>query len=248
MFKNEANQNVDLRVLWRWWLMSFCVGVLNVVAFIGLGTFATHVTGFATLFGVHAATLNFGNALAALAVPLFFLLGAVVSGLGVEARVRRNKIPHYDYVMYFAAFLLVVGAVLGRFNDFNIDIKQTHLHIEKNIILLSLICFSSGLVNAALSYSSHSTVRVTHLTGVTTDLGRGIAELISLKIHKLPTTKKDHRVNFLHVMTIFSFVLGSLVGAFLFQGILFDALIIPAVYFIYAGMNGGDMGSRTPDL
>jgi uncharacterized membrane protein YoaK (UPF0700 family) len=76
--------------------MSFFAGALNAIAFIGLGTFATHVTGFATLFGVHLAEEQFANAWTALIVPIFFLIGAVISGLCVEARVRRKLVPHYD--------------------------------------------------------------------------------------------------------------------------------------------------------
>lgn len=215
--------------------MSLCAGVLNAIAFIGLGTFATHVTGFATLFGVHVAGSRPGNALAALAVPLFFLGGAVISGLCVEARVRRNKMPHYDYVMYFCSFLLVLACIIG---DFRGTDPQSYIHLQRNFTLLSLICMSSGLINAALSYSSRSTVRITHLTGVTTDLGRGIAEFISLRAHRVPTTKSDLRLNLLRTLTIFSFALGSLIGAFLYRALFFNALLFPAAYFVYAGEHG----------
>lgn len=178
MFTKDANQDVDLFIIIHWLLMSLFAGVLNAIAFIGLGTFATHVTGFATLFGVHTAEQHLGNALTALAVPLFFLTGAVISGLCVEARVRRNKKPHYDYVMYACSLLLIVACGIGQLKT--PVVNPSYLHMENNFFLLSAICLASGLINAALSYSSHSTVRITHLTGITTDLGRGRCVSLSL--------------------------------------------------------------------
>src|SRR5690606_16288867 len=162
MFTKHANQKIDYFVAVHWLLMSGCAGILNAVAFIGFGTFATHVTGFGTLIGIHASEFRWGHAFAALAVPSFFLIGAIVSGLCVEARVRRDRPPHYDYVMYFCSFLLFLACVVGT--NRNIDVVQTYLHVKKNFFLLSSICLASGLINAALSYSSRSTVRITHLT------------------------------------------------------------------------------------
>src|SRR5690606_18900159 len=137
---------------------------------------------------------------------------AIVSGLCVEARVRRDRPPHYDYVMYFCSFLLFLACVVGT--NRNIDVVQTYLHVKKNFFLLSSICLASGLINAALSYSSRSTVRITHLTGITTDLGRGIAEYITLRLANRKKPEEELRINLLRAMTIGSFIIGSLVGAF----------------------------------
>lgn len=216
--------------------MSFFAGSMNAISFVGFGTFATHVTGFATLFGVNVASNHFGNAIAALSVPLFFLAGSVISGLWVEARVRRQLKPHYDYVMYLSSFLLSAACIIGTFREQIID--PTYLHIEKNFVVLSLICLTSGLINAALSYSSRTTVRITHLTGITTDLGRGIAEMIALRFYGMKETHVDMRMNGLRALTILSFALGSVFGGFLYLWAQFAALLIPAAYFIYAGYRG----------
>lgn len=235
MFTRQANQNVDAFILIHWLLMSLCAGMMNSVAFVGLGTFATHVTGFGTLFGVHAAGLQWKNAMAALAVPLFFLGGSIISGLCVESRVRRNKQPHYDYVMYGCCILLLFACFLGQSRG--PEIAQTEVHLSRNFVLLSLICLSSGLINAALSASSRSTVRITHLTGVTTDLGRGIAELITVGITHAPDAQKELKLNLLRVFTILSFMSGALLGAILFREISFYVLLIPGLYCAYAGMH-----------
>lgn len=216
--------------------MNFFAGSMNAISFIGFGTFATHVTGFATLFGVNVASNHFGNALAALSVPLFFLAGSVISGLCVEARVRRQLKPHYDYVMYLCSLLLSIAYLVGTLQEKVIN--PTYLHLEKNFVVLSLICLTSGLVNAALSYSSRTTVRITHLTGITTDLGRGIAEMIALRFYGMKETTTGVRMNILRILTILAFTLGSVFGAYLFLWTAFGGLLLPAFYFIYAGRHG----------
>lgn len=240
MFTKDANQDVDTFILVHWLIMIACAGVMNAVAFIGLGTFATHVTGFATLFGVHASHFEFGNALAALAVPLFFLLGSIISGLCVEARVRQGKAPYYDYVMYMCSILLLIACFIGNVKESNPGVGA--LHLQKNFLLLSLICLSSGLMNAVLSHSTHSTLRITHLTGVTTDLGRGIAELISLRTYR--GMRAEVKVNLQRGLTIVAFAIGSLFGAVIFRAIDFSVLILPAVYFAYAGNHGRKLRSE----
>lgn len=235
MFTHDANPEVDSFIVLHWLLLSVCAGIMNTVAFIGLGTFATHVTGFATLFGVNAAEFQIGNALTALVAPMFFLVGSVISGLCVEARVRRRRAPHYDYVMYLASFLLVAACVIGTLKTF--DPERT-LHLRRNAMLLSMICMASGLLNAALSYSSHSTVRITHLTGVTTDLGRGIAEMIALRTLRVSELRNDLRMNLLRGFTILAFMAGAVVSAMLFSKLHFKVLLMPAAYLVYAGEHG----------
>ena len=236
MFTRDADQETDSLIWIHWLLMSVCAGIMNSVAFIGLGMFATHVTGFATLIGVNVASFQWRNALTALSVPIFFLLGAIISGLCIEARLRNGKKPHYDYVMYLCSLLLILAVYCSTVETFNSD--PSHLELKNSFFLLSLICMTSGLMNAALSHSSHSTVRITHLTGITTDLGRGISELISTGHKSYPGKEKVLRLNRLRALTVGAFILGSLSGAILFQFIAFKTLLISAVYFGYAGRHG----------
>ncbi len=242
MFTKDTHQELTPLIYTQWMLLIFCAGIMNVTAFMGLGTFATHVTGFATLFGVHTSELRWGNALAALSVPLFFLLGAIISGICIDGRIRKGRFPHYDYVMMLCAVSLFAACWIGNVKIFAVD--QTYEHIKKNFVLLSLICLPSGLLNAAVSYSSKATLRITHLTGVTTDLGRGIAELISTRGTHSAHVDKEKRLVRLRIGTILSFVAGSTVGGLLFKRIDFDVLLLPAVYFLYAAIHGRQVKNR----
>ena len=163
----------------------------------------SHVTGFATLFGVHLAHGEVAAAIGISSVPIAFLLGATTAGLLIDRQIHLGKKPHYDYVMYLSAACLAASALGQNFTQ------------QPNYFLLVLLCLASGLQNAATTSSSGSSVRTTHLTGITTDLGLGIARRITLK-GKDPCSKKENEANLLRIGTIFSFACGSCVAAWLF--------------------------------
>ena len=239
MFTRDADGKTENIILIHWLLMSVCSGVMNSVAFIGLGMFATHVTGFATLIGVGLAHLEWRNALTAMSVPLFFLLGSIISGSCIEVRLRNQQKPHYDYVMYLCSLLLLIAVIFSERKGFEVDL--VNFQLKNSFLLLSLICMASGLLNAALSHSSHSTVRITHLTGITTDLGRGISEMISSGFKFFPDQQRVVRINRLRALTVISFIMGSLLGAVSFATFSFRTLLVPALYFVYAGFHGRDI-------
>lgn len=230
----RIDEEYGLRVLIHWLGTTFFSGLMNAVAFVGLGMFATHVTGFATLLGVHLASGRWIEALTAIAVPLFFLAGSIISGLLIDARLKNSKYPHYDWVMYLCVTLLLLAVYFSELRAIPVDF--VHFELKNNLIPLSAISMASGLMNAALSHASHSTMRIAHLTGITTDLGRGIAELISFRFQKFPERERVLKTSRLRALTVAFFILGSLLGALLFQRMGFFALLFPATYFLYAGI------------
>ena len=235
MFNYTRSEDVySGSVIVHWLGITFFSGFMNAVAFVGLGMFATHVTGFVTLLGVHMASAHWRQAVTALFVPVFFLLGAVVSGLWIEARLRNSKRPRYDWVMYFCTALLLLTIYTSDFKMVQVDF--IHFDLSHNFMPLSAISMASGLMNAALSHASHSTMRIAHLTGITTDLGRGIAELITGQFRSLAEKEQILRLSWLKGLTISFFIFGSLFGTLLFQKLAFTALILPAIYFLYAGV------------
>ncbi|MBU6375186.1 MAG: DUF1275 family protein, partial [Bdellovibrionales bacterium] len=95
-------------------------------------------------------------------------------------------------------------------------------------VVLAALCMASGLQNAALTSSSLGSVRTTHLTGVTTDLGLGLARLVSLKKGD-ERLDAERRANRLRAGTISAFIVGSTVGAIVFSQAQYSGFLIPAV-------------------
>lgn len=235
MFNHRFDEPPNRRVILNWFLMSFNGGCINAGGFIATGRFVSHVTGFATIFGVDIMSNQIKAALSILSVPIFFMLGAFIAGLLIDRQVYQNKRPHFDWVMGLCAiclFLAAAGDILnfGSFGD-------TAFLLKRSYVLLGLLCLASGLQNAAITSSSGSSVRTTHLTGLTTDLGLGLARTITFDL-SAEKHKKESRANKLRAGSILSYVLGSAIGAFFFLKFHYLGFILPGLIALYACWQG----------
>src|SRR4051812_2049393 len=84
-----------------WLSMAFQAGAINAGGFLACHRFVTHATGFATLFGTEFTQGHLTTAFSMLSVPLFFLIGAMISGFFIDRRLRRNERPRYDWMFGF---------------------------------------------------------------------------------------------------------------------------------------------------
>jgi uncharacterized membrane protein YoaK (UPF0700 family) len=231
MFHHHVDDASASRVFVKWYILAFAAGSINTGAFLAVGRFVTHMTGFGTLFGVEASNARWESAFGILFVPAFFLLGTMISAYMVDHRFHRGKRPHYDWVMFLEALCLIAAAVGGQlhfFGNFGDPLK-----LKTDFALLALLCLASGLQNAAITSATGSSVRTTHLTGITTDLGIGIVRALALKGHR-----KDHdrevRAIWLRAGTIISFYSGSAIGAILFLKVQYRGFYLPAAIALFA--------------
>lgn len=235
MFSHRFDQNASNIVVFHWFLLSFNGGAINAGGFLATGRFVSHVTGFATLFGVDVTSHQVEAAFGILSVPLFFLLGAFLAGLLIDRPIYRNQKPHFDWVMGLSALCLFLAAGggellhFGRFGD-SIGLKQSY-------VLLVLLCLASGLQNGAITSSSGRSVRTTHLTGLTTDLGLGLARIFTFDL-KQSRFHSEVRANYLRIGSIIAFVIGSAIGAWIFLKLGYKGFILPGLISTYAAWHG----------
>ena len=229
MFKHRISEQAGFKTYLDWFLLAFLAGSVNSGGWIACGRFVTHVTGFATLAGVEAAAGLWQEALGMLTVPVYFLLGVMVSAYLVDRRSGRN--PHYWRVMAAVMALLAIAALGGHWGWFGEF--EDPLELRRDYFFLALLCAASGLQNAALTSASGATIRTTHLTGITTDLGIGIVRVAALeKDH--PERRAEIIANSLRVATIAAFMVGSCVGAILFFKIGYLGFALPTAIALYA--------------
>lgn len=186
--------------------------------------FVSHVTGFATFFGHEINQPDSSHALGMLVVPLFFLIGTMLSGFLVDIRLKQHKTPKY-YLSFGIIFLLIstvfVSGVSGQLGVFGQPINTAG-----DYILLILLCLTCGIQNGSVTTVSKSVIRTTHLTGITTDLGIGLMRLInSSKLQEDLSNEKKAIV--MRMGIIFFFGLGSVVGGFAFQRLGYLGFFIP---------------------
>lgn len=243
MFRYRFDEAPDRGVLAHWLLLAFNAGCINAGGFLATGRFVSHVTGFATLFGVERQQFGLRAALPILSVPLFFLLGVTVAGLMTDRRVRLRRAPRYDAVMALCAACLLLAAVTGGSEYFGAFGES--FHIKHTYLLLALLCLASGLQNGAITSSSGSSVRTTHLTGLTTDLGLGLARLMTFQSGE--RLRDELLANGLRLGTILAFIAGSAVGAALFSSLHFLGFLLPASVAGYAAWHGYRLRRAAPE-
>ena len=221
--------------------LSVLSGSVNAGGFLAVSRFVTHVTGFATLFGVDLARGNFEDAFAILSVPVFFLLGAMTSSYFIDRRYQQNKSPRYGLVLSIVCFCLVAVAALG--NAHNFSTFGATLKMSRDYELLALLCLASGLQNAAISTASGGVFRTTHLTGLTTDLGIGISRVLFPGTDE-GVNARERKALKLKALAIASFIVGSVAGAFLFLRFQYLGFLFPALIALYSAFQTTGVSGR----
>ncbi|MBF5038622.1 DUF1275 domain-containing protein [Methylophilus sp. 13] len=198
-------QRLPRWVEWGGFLMALNAGFINAVGVLGFRHQAvSHLTGISTFFSIEIMQGDGLQALHLLCVMLFFLLGAMLSGviIGHEAL----KLGHqYHWALWLEAGLLAAAILL----------LNTGWHSGQ--WLASAAC---GLQNAMTSTYSGAVVRTTHVSGLFTDIG------IALGL-RLRGKAVDKRRLTLYLLLIGGFVCGGVLGACSFMRWHFNALWLP---------------------
>lgn len=147
----------------------------------------------------------------------------------VERPLHRGKKPYYALVMSCSFLCLVLAIVFGSNGWFG-SFGETHL--KSDYLLLALLCMASGLQNAAVSCSSRHSIRISHMTGNTTDLGIGIVRVLLLE-KNTPQYDDERSATWLRAGIIGAFVLGSAAGAVLFIHFHYFGFLLPASLALY---------------
>lgn len=199
--------------------LAFIAGSVNAVGFLGFKHQAvSHLTGTSTILGSELARGDLVTSGHLLLILLFFVLGAVASGLIIrDAHLRLGR--RYGVALLIeAALLLLAMWLLNNGSDWG--------HY-----LASAAC---GLQNAMASTYSGAVIRTTHVSGMFTDLGIFIGQAMrGLKV--------DGRRVKLYLFLISGFIVGGSVGAAAYIRWSYSALALPAaiatalslVYWLY---------------
>jgi uncharacterized membrane protein YoaK (UPF0700 family) len=214
-----------------WMMMAFQAGALNIGGMMACHSFVSHTTGYATIFGMTLVEVHDALPLLKVAsIPIFFLLGSMLSGVFVDLRIQTHRTPKYYVVFAVMCFILlgvIIAAEHGSFGEFGEPLK-----LKRDFALIGLLCLACGLQNGAITSVSKAVVRTTHLTGITTDLGIGLVRILSGKKHQRHWPD-EWKANFMRVGIILFFITGSATGAFFFLHYQFLGFILPLVTALY---------------
>jgi len=214
--KRSYRHNMRLAIL-----LCLNAGFINAAGFLAFSVLTTNVTGHAALLAVNMATMNF-RATRMVALWLFlFLAGAFLSSFYISA-VGRNKSFAYTMPIVFIIVVLLFVAFFGH--HYNNTLPETEYFAGS-------LLFSMGIQNAMVSMISGSVVRTTHLTGMFTDLGIDLSEAVHS--FRTPNAITKRRI-ILRLAIISSFLLGGILGSFMFLQIRFAAFYAPVGILVIA--------------
>jgi uncharacterized membrane protein YoaK (UPF0700 family) len=220
-----------------WMAMAFQAGALNTGGFLACHRFVSHVTGFGTLVGTEAARGDVVATLGMVAVPGFFISGAMISAFFVDRRIQRGIKPLYPFVMFLVLILSASVLSLGLTGFFG-PFGDTQ-NLMTDYVLLAALCLACGLQNATVTSSFGAVVRTSHLTGITTDLGIGIVRIFTHS-HKIQPRLHEIRANWIRAGIIFFFIMGSFFSAKLYLHAQYWGFLIPTsiatILFFWSAM------------
>ena len=228
VYRYKLSDEVPVRVRLSWLNLSFTAGAINAGAFLSCQRFVSHVTGFVTISGLDFVENSWREALSALSIPGYFMLGAMISAYLSEHeghQKHRFFAKNFALAMAIVAIIMVVQVILGHAGYFG---KFGAIEdIQSDYLQLALFSMACGIQNAAVTSATGASIRPTHLTGTTTDLGIG---LVRAAIH--PTGSKIRRqeliVNGRRFYLIVAFVLGAMIGSLLCAEFEYLGFLLPA--------------------
>lgn len=204
-------------------VLAMMAGCVNAVGLLGFSHQAvSHLSGTATLLGLAVAD-GLGPGTGHLCLILAsFVAGAALSGAMINntsLRLGRS---------YGIALLLEAGLLLAAMLLLNADNSA-------GMYLASAAC---GLQNALATTYSGAIIRTTHMTGVFTDLGIMIGEMLRGRGF-------DRRRAMLYLLLLIGFVSGGSIGAAAFAQWQFSALLLPATLAAVLAVGYGVYRLRT---
>ncbi|WP_326981594.1 YoaK family protein [Chryseobacterium sp. MYb264] len=157
-------------------LTAFTAGTINIASLLIFLSFTSNVTGHYAILAAEISKGNWGQvAVVGLWIFLFFFGGFVSNFIVINFNKRSKYFAHAMPLILEIICLLFVG-IYGQFYY-----QKT---LEETEYLVALMLFATGLQNGLTASISNFSVKTTHLTGTTTDLGILVSMFTQKKFRK----------------------------------------------------------------
>ncbi|MCB8881654.1 DUF1275 domain-containing protein [Acidisoma cellulosilytica] len=210
-----------------WWLAGVA-GALNTAGLYAVGMFSANMTGnvsaFADRFGV-------GDLLAAipyLGLVLTFIAGATISTVLINYGRRRGITRIFALNIVVEALLLMALSLADYWMP----------PLVHSTVLAFGLAFVLGLQNAVVTRISNARVRTTHVTGMVTDIGIELANLLEFRGVASPDARANRDKLRLHLQTVTSFVFGGIIGVIAYRRIGVGLLLAAATILLVLAIRG----------
>jgi uncharacterized membrane protein YoaK (UPF0700 family) len=231
----DVSEVYTSRNITLWLISAFKAGFINSAGFLITGKFVSHITGFGTQTGLAVGHADYFFGAELLLIPTFFIVGGVLTSWILERNSDTSKVPPYHLVQGLVTLLIGIVIVVGEssFGDQRFD-ADNHYNFQE-FSVLALLCLICGLKNSLVTWTSYGKIRVTHLTGIATDLGLNLLRSIGRKWPS-PRFREARIVNITRVLTLISFSSGAFSSAVFFPRLGFASFVL--VFLISFGLTG----------
>ncbi len=196
-------------------LLAFSAGYINAIALLVFSNNAvSHVTGTITqAMNSLSHDTNASTTQYLLSIAGMFFLGAVTSGMIIKNEALRLG-RHYGIALFLEAAVLFVA---------------TYYFSQHRLVGELLASYACGLQNAMIATYSGSVIRTTHLTGIVSDLGSALGQI-------LVRSKVNTRQIVMQSSILVAFSLGAYSGAKVLAMVSMQAMVVPATIVLIAAI------------
>jgi uncharacterized membrane protein YoaK (UPF0700 family) len=215
--KKERSKEADID-LGR--LLAFIAGAINAGGFLVVGYYTSHMTGITSSIADLLVRNNFNLAFMSVLFLLSFICGAACSAIIINWGRSKNYSSEFALPLMFEAILfLLFGLLVGP-----------GLHVVPPVnITITLLCFTMGLQNAMITKISNAEIRTTHVTGIATDIGIESGRFVFTLLKGKDSVAFRPAKLKAHLSLLIAFIIGGVVGAYIFQAYGMIAVIPIAV-------------------
>ncbi|EPR69611.1 YoaK family protein [Cyclobacterium qasimii] len=220
MFRHQGKSRTYKHNLQIATFLSFVAGIVNVTGFLSFKQLTTNVTGHFALFIYDLSNFEFWKGTIYFLYIFSFLFGSFLSSFLIENYRENKKLNVFVLPTIIEGFILLLIAIMSNF------VEITHPDV-----IACMLLFAMGIQNSFVTKISNTIVRTTHLTGLFTDLGIELSQLLFPKSH--PNREKIKATIKLRIFIILFFFAGGLFGGFLYSKVdlklntlIFGALIL----------------------
>lgn len=215
------------RYVWIWLTSAFKAGFINSAGFLATGSFVSHVTGFGTQVGIALGHNEYFFGAEILVIPIAFISGGVLTSFILDRNKNSAAPPPYHIVQglitLFIALVLVIGE--SRFGSFSPDAPHPTQYGWFEFTIITLLCFTCGLKNSLIAWTTKGRIRVTHLTGLSTDIGLNLLKMLPTKKNRY-YDPEEKRANTVRLSMFFAFFVGACSSAMIFPQIGYKGFFI----------------------
>ncbi len=200
------------------------------MGFLLTGEFVSHVTGFGTRVGITMGHQDFLFGFELLFIPVSFISGAIVTSFILDKKNLSGHSPPYYKVQALYTIILGIILLMGKLEWFSDkhSFGNDNFYTPVEVMTIFLLCFVCGLKNGLVAWTTYGKIRVTHLTGLSTDIGLNFIRMFNPD-RLSERFKESSYVNFIRIFILFSFSSGAFVSALVFPRMGFEGPWFPLI-------------------